>query len=1148
MRNKYALGRAHQIYSNVPYYKVNKDLSKALDSLQGQLIKCLESELDKLSREKALKFILKAKCMMGKYSFEKEKNIQVECWFSSQTHSLITKRNVHKNLEEAKDKLLARFDSFNKEGSGWSLNKVSFITLTTDRFRLFQGGCRNISLPKEIQRYRGIISINQNEANSCFLNAIAAAIAKKKKNPSRQCQLYKSLVDILPAEFLHFPVNLKQIQLFEEKTPISVNIYGYDKVFFPYYVTEKEAKYHADLLLYKNHYFAIKNLSTLLVGQNRVNKRKTYICKFCLSYFLCKEKYQFHERLCLRNMQQYHIPLLKDCQIKFKNYKNIITAPFVIYSDFEACIRPKQILAKGKTLSKKMHEPISFAAMIVCKPNDYFSKPPVIYTGIDCVQQFFKYLEREFAYITHVVKNINIPIDMSPEDKIAFAKSTHCAICHRSFQESLKVRDHCHLSGRYRQALCSRCNLTYASQQENVYVIMHGLTNYDSHFIIHQFANYQDTKIKVIPRTSEKYLSFSLGNLHFKDSFQFMNESLSTLVSNLKTKGKQAFSKVNQYITNEEQRNLFYSKGFFPYNYISDISILKEKQLPPIESFYNDLNRQVLSEKDYAFAQKAWNAFSCKTLKDYLHVYLLADCLLLADCFENFRNNCIKDYELDPIHYFSNAHFTFDAFLKKSKITLELLHEMNQYLFVSKGIRGGMSILPKRYSKANNPYMLNYNPHKEHVYIMDFDSNNLYGYSMMDYLPYKDFEWLSPNKISLKTILATPPHSNKGYILECTLYYPKYLHNDHQDYPVAPEKVAIPYNELSPYSQQICDMHNLKGGIGQEKLMATLHAKKDYILHYRNLQLYVRLGLKVGKISTILMFTQGPIIKDYIQFNSEKRAAATNNFDNTYYKFLCNSLFGKTMERPDNRTRVKLVNNIKSYEKYVSHLTFKSSKMINSNLVGLQLKYATLKLNKPYYLGMAILELSKYHMFNFHYNVMKKRYGTNIQLLYTDTDSLIYEIKTKDIYNDLGKMPGNHFDFSNYPVNHPLYSTKNKKVPGLFKDESKGQQIIEFVGLRSKMYAFRLEEQKDKNIFEMKVAKGIKKTVIHQDLKFQHYFTCNFENKQMEHDFKTIRSTGHQLYTSHQSKVSLSPFDDKRWLVNNIDTLPHGHYKTRRRK
>jgi len=206
------------------------------------------------------------------------------------------------------------------------------------------------------------------------------------------------------------------------------------------------------------------------------------------------------------------------------------------------------------------------------------------------------------------------------------------------------------------------------------------------------------------------------------------------------------------------------------------------------------------------------------------------------------------------------------------------------------------------------------------------------------------------------------------------------------------------------------------------------------------------------------------------------------------------------------------------------------------------MKYASIKVDKPFYIGVAILDIAKLIVYDFHYNVMKRFYKENIQLLYTDTDSLVYEIKTEDLYKDfLNHFPSFCFDFSNYPSGHFLFSDNNNKKPGCFKDECGGTPITEFVGLRSKMYSMKLEPVGEK-MREIKVAKGVKKPVINLDLKFQNYKECLKNSSQMEHDFHSIRSSAHKVVTSHQKKISLSAFDNKRYLLDNINSLPYGHY------
>ena len=446
-----------------------------------------------------------------------------------------------------------------------------------------------------------------------------------------------------------------------------------------------------------------------------------------------------------------------------------------------------------------------------------------------------------------------------------------------------------------------------------------------------------------------------------------------------------------------------------------------------------------------------------------------------------------------------------------------------------------MSVL--RYAEANNSLMKTYNKKQPSSHILYLDCNNLYGKAMLEYLPVGNFQW--EKNINIQDILFCPPDADVGYLVECDLHYPSKLHNLHSDYPLAPHHASVNKQCLSPFALALAQKNNVKGIGRTSKLLCTLFDKESYVLHYRVLQLYISLGLKLKKIRKVLSFSQQPILKSYINFNTQKRAESTNDFDNNYFKLMSNSLFGKTMERPENRTKVSLVKTIKDYEKKVADLNFKSAARINKNLVSIQMRYAILKIKKPIYLGMCILDLSKFFMYDFHYNVMLNYFSpTALSLLYTDTDSFIYHIKSENIYEDLVKLK-EYFDFSNYPPDHFLFCEDRKKIPGFFKDESGGKIITKFISLKSKMYSFITEEnEQERRSFKLK---GVHYSIINNDIKFENFLDCLNNHTIYEHEFNNIRSFQHKLFTSKQSKISLSAYDDKRYLLNNISSVPYGH-------
>ena len=222
---------------------------------------------------------------------------------------------------------------------------------------------------------------------------------------------------------------------------------------------------------------------------------------------------------------------------------------------------------------------------------------------------------------------------------------------------------------------------------------------------------------------------------------------------------------------------------------------------------------------------------------------------------------------LDPCHYVSSPGLSWDAMLKMTKVNLDLISDVDMQLFIEKGMRGGISYIAHRHAQANNKYMKNYDPEAESSYIMYQDANNLYGWAMSQKLPSRNFRWIPcPEYINL---VSYDENSAKGLILEVDLEYPPELHQLHNDYPLAPEKMLVKPEMLSDYSREILEREKMT--IGKvEKLIPNLYDKEKYVLHYRNLQLYLKLGMKLTKIHQALEFSQSNWLEKYIAFNIKK--------------------------------------------------------------------------------------------------------------------------------------------------------------------------------------------------------------------------------------------------------------------------------------
>ena len=210
----------------------------------------------------------------------------------------------------------------------------------------------------------------------------------------------------------------------------------------------------------------------------------------------------------------------------------------------------------------------------------------------------------------------------------------------------------------------------------------------------------------------------------------------------------------------------------------------------------------------------------------------------------------------------------------------------------------------------------------------------------------------------------------------------------------------------------------------------------------------------------MLKFKYSDWMKKHIDFNFEKRTNAANSFEKDFFKLMINSVYGKAMENLRKRIDVRLLINEKDFLKYTSKPTHITQKIFDKNYVAILEIKLVLMLNKPVYVGFTVLELSRWLMYDFHYNFIKKHFDA--ELLFTDTDSLTYEIKSENVYEEFFKWK-DLFDFSNYSKDSKFFDETNKKVIGKMKDESEGKIIGEFVGLKSKMYSMKNIDDKESN-------------------------------------------------------------------------------------
>ena len=1064
----------------------------------------------------------------GNYNFKED-----QAYFRSDEKKVLKSTNIERLIDKSVKEINEDFDKYQENGSGWYFKNVKELQLNVVEYTPHKGSSY-IKLPDWIKNKKAIINM-KNKDDKCFIWCVLRYLHPKPRDNERISDLKKYEKELV-TKGIKFPMSIKDINKFEKLNPNipSITVFSVEeKIIYPLKLSEKNCKKSIDLFLFeengKCHYSLIKNLHRLIGSQ--ITKTKViggvFICKRCLCHFKVKESFDKHSQYCKNNKIVAVKMPKKGSSIYFKNYKKKFPVPFVIYADFECFTKPVLNCvpdpSKSYDVDYQKHEPSGFCFYLKGITDSFKTESFTKEKEDDNVAAIF--VDRIVGYTQSIYNNYYRkpkPMLITKEELNSFKQAVYCNVCEEELGKD-RVRDHCHFTGKYRGATHNKCNLS-CRKPRVLPVIFHNLQGYDAHLFIKQLAKIPG-KLECIPTTEEKYISFSkhikVGEyknikgkmtditfeIRFIDSFKFLQTSLSNLVSNL-----QPTDFINTKRKFKHNTQLITRKGVYPYDYVSSLSKFFETQLPAKQEFYSKLNNEEITDEDYKHAQKVFQTFNCKTIKDYHDLYLKSDVLLLADVFENFRKTCLKHYSLDPAHYYTSPGLAWDACLKTTKQELQLLDDYDMLMMFERGIRGGITHISKRYAEANNKYMKNYDPKKPSTFIQYLDANNLYGWAMSQSLPTHGFDWVENiTKSRVKKILESNP--TKGYIFEVDLVYPRHLWELHNNYPLAPEILKVN---------------------GVEKLICHFKPRTNYVLHYRNLKQYLSMGIKLKAVHRAISFEQSPWMEPYIRKNTELCKTASNSFEKDFFKLMNNSVFGKTIENIRKRQNIKLVDNRKTALKLSKKPNFERATIFDKNLIAAHMKKTEIYFNKPVYVGQAILDLSKTLMFDFHYKYIQPKYGKKAELLFTDTDSLMYQIQTEDFYKDISKDVESKFDTSDYPQYHPsgIPTGLNKKVIGMFKDEVAGKQITHFIGLRPKLYSFKIEEGKN-----VKKCKGIKKSVVSKGITFEHYFDCLFTGEKQMRSMKIIQSKYHDIYSKEVNKIALCCEDDKRLVLSNkVDT------------
>ena len=1025
------------------------------------------------------------------------------------------------------EKLDEKIANYTEKGSGWRLIQIVtlgfIITKTSDV--IYLSGRSYIPTPAALKQSLAVVNV-ENTDGYCFIYSILAVLKYTdvpRKHASRPKQ-YRQYFAELQYDENWMPMKLKTIPAFERRNPaLSINVFRYNEVIDIPVDEEVYKNPHVDIIyrsrnpngrpIYlllleqkeKYHYVAVTNLDRLLNMEHHHFIEKRIRCKWCpmcLHGFRSETSLEKHAVLCRQNSSgttMYVMPAKKE--LRFKDWSKTDSPAYVVYADIEA------ILPQHNVYDQK-HVPIAVGMLVV--PIKATGQPQYyVFHGWNCLRDFLQQLETlvqteiEPWYRANSTKPL---IWADVDEQLRFAAADECYLCRKITLEQL-VPDHDHFTGKFIGAACNECNLARRIRPF-LPVVFHNFRGYDCHHILKWALNgFPHWELSIIPTTLEKYLSLTVRinrfQVRFLDSLQFLNESLAKLVTGLQ----------DVPITSTQfPIHIARSKGIFPYNYAVSYERLQTTlELPP--------QWPGISETEYQKAQEVWTELGCTNLLEYMLQYMKLDVYLLADVFEAFRTKALHEDRLEPLNFYSIPGMSWASALISLDRDIELIQDPEMYRLFDVGIRGGMTFVNKHHVCAADTTSMLY-----------IDINNLYGWALSQPLPYGSFEWVMDNAeldALLQGLLAaeTGSSSSTGYLMEVDIMIPDELHDFLDQMPVAPISQCPPGSKV-------------------KKLLMTHEPKSNYIIHWRLLQFYMQLGVRVAKLHRAIRFKQAAIFKAYIDGNSEKRAAACSKFEKDYYKLKNNSLYGKTVENLKKRLNVRLCNNERKLVTYTSKAQFRRSMHIAEGLVAVLLNKEQVVLDRPSYIGQAVLDLSKLRMYELQYRDLA-RYrqmfqGSKISIMAGDTDSFFLKLQNIDREQLLRQMMEDGLlDTSNYPQNHVLYSNAITNKIGCFKDESEARvQYMEWIFLRPKCYSLLTDCGPKMR------AKGVQlsQTSINHNT-YRHVY--EELGRSVAVSQTTIRSIEHQLFTMTNTKVALSCNDDKRSWVGQNKSWAYGHWRLR---
>jgi len=1106
------------------------------------------------------------------------------------------------------DYLISSLNVFNQEESGMRLNSINFMEIRIASYNPIRPK-GFIPLPNQLSS-KYFINVKSTDSR-CFAYSVLAAIKhdslRLTDHPSliyeeaskSQKQKFKRLyenqstyISMLAEVIISGEINFKgfldeckaeELSEFEKLNPeISITVFTNEgKNLIPHRVTEKLKPHHIDLLLLKRpkitkssplpsvddtvefdyHFCWIKDLPAV-VGKRHHNR--SLLCNYCFKAIGSDDALRNHLEICnFINAQRITFPTEDTYEFKkLHMYENI---PFKIFFSFQYYMEPNQ--SDCSTLNSAMNIKsnlivFSYTVVVVGPMNgrhDEFIKQ-YHYDKEKPMDHFFSLIFRLSNKIESIVKSTNVPIKLTSLENLHHQLAIHCSLCHGEFSIDLtKHKDHDHFTGQFRRTICQPCNQGIRVASKPI-VIGHGINNLELHTILKHLKPDLVKRAKIICKSHEEILSLSLDGIRFLDSQLFLNAELESLVHRQWAgRGVDDFSERFPIFYSAMKPSIFlpylFRKLWFPTKYFDSPAKANQKNLPSdVEEYIDLITGNVGSAEDVEMTRYIFNKFNCKTIAEFNCLASVSKLYLLADVVVSFVNYAMEHFSLSPLRSISLSSYAYDACMSSLESGFQYIKDYEKIKFIMDSVVAGPAVTSTRFIRSNCERLKGtWNGiSNDRAHCLSIDQNSMYPYCLMGNLPFSDYEWMTQKELDSLDFKTLTEDDETGYLISCSIKYPRRLHNRDKDLPFCVSKRRVMKAELSEQQQEVWDLlkDSMSDPFSNEKIIMDLHDKSAYTAYGTTLKYYESMGIIIESRIKGLKFKQRPFLRAFFENVLHMRNLAQSQRDEVFQLFLKSLLcriFGIMLSNTSKYTEAIVCLNRTDALNYLSRHNFLNYTIINpdTEVVLFHMRRNTLHYRYPLLCSAVALNKAKVELYKQWVNIRELFPGA--KHCFTDTDSIAALIPDPDnnYFQKLKMLP--KMDFSTIHPMHCLYNTNHQNTPGFWKVVH--MDVIEIVAPRPKAYSMLIACEKCQQWTESsclclmkKRASGIPRPEL---LKLTHEFFKEsvFNNNISQIESTRLRSLNHELVMVQSTTTGFQSLNIGRFLMkDNIHSLPFGHF------